>query len=587
MSRVADRHGVLLDGDDAAGGPDGLGKQAGEQPGAAVEIQRRLAGFRFECGQHRIGQHIRGARMHLPEPAEADAPVPAGRALGQVAAAENRGACTVATGDLDGVGGHLGQVTGPQPVLTGNKHAKLPRLWRDADLDRGGGGPEFPGNVRCVDQRMCDEAPVNLDHLAGPVPAQAGFACLVDSEGNHGPPAEAVLVPINGLHDDVAGDPGDAAQLLAHDLSLQLSLKAQARVLPVTASAASGPGVGARWLDAVRRRPQNLDRLRPGEPASHLGHDGADPLAWQGMSDESNPARIILSGNAPPAMHDFPDGKFQHVPCPGNGGALLDGHGLHRALVVHLHPGWVPVWLAAARQRDYVDCTAPVGRKHVHIVIMGCGRVGSTIAHILEDQGHSVAIIDQDPESFRKLHSGFKGTKVTGVGFDRDVLMQAGIERAGAFAAVSSGDNSNVIAARVARESFGVERVVARIYDPRRAEVYQRLGIPTVATVAWTADQMMRRLLPEGAESLWRDPTGAVVLAEVAYSEDWLGQKVWDLESAAHVRVAFISRLGEALIPSPSLVLQEGDVVHVIAEERNLSQITSVFAAGQPGRGGH
>ena len=223
----------------------------------------------------------------------------------------------------------------------------------------------------------------------------------------------------------------------------------------------------------------------------------------------------------------------------------------------------------------------------MHIVIMGCGRVGSLIAHILEDRGHSVAIIDQDPEAFRKLRSGFKGSKITGVGFDRDVLTEAGIERAEAFAAVSSGDNSNVIAARVARESFGVRRVVARIYDPRRAEVYQRLGIPTVATVAWTADQMLRRLLPEGAESLWRDPTGAVVLAEVAYSDEWLGQKVCDLENAAHTRIAFIARLGESLIPSASLVLQEGDVVHVIAEASNLDQIAEVFAASNPGRGGH
>src|SRR5580658_1168686 len=191
---------------------------------------------------------------------------------------------------------------------------------------------------------------------------------------------------------------------------------------------------------------------------------------------------------------------------------------------------------------------------------MGCGRVGSTLAHILEDRGHSVAVIDQDPEAFRRLRASFKGKKITGVGFDQDVLQAAGIERAGAFAAVSSGDNSNVIAARVARESFGVRRVVARIYDPRRASVYQRLGIPTVATVAWTADQMLRRLLPEGSESLWRDPTGAVVLAEVAYSDAWLGQKVCELEAAAGARIAFISRLGEALVPGPAVVLQEGDV---------------------------
>jgi trk system potassium uptake protein len=224
----------------------------------------------------------------------------------------------------------------------------------------------------------------------------------------------------------------------------------------------------------------------------------------------------------------------------------------------------------------------------VHIVIMGCGRVGSLIAHILEDQGHSVAVIDQDPEAFRKLRSGFKGSKVTGIGFDRDVLVEAGIERADAFAAVSSGDNSNVIAARVARESFGVRRVVARIYDPRRAEVYQRLGIPTVATVRWTADQMLRRLLPEGAEPLWRDPTGTIVLAEVACADGWLGEKVRALEDAAGIRIAFITRLGEAILPGPGTVLQEGDVLHVIASERDLERITSVFARPTPpGKGQH
>ena len=115
---------------------------------------------------------------------------------------------------------------------------------------------------------------------------------------------------------------------------------------------------------------------------------------------------------------------------------------------------------------------------------------------------------------------------MTGTGFDRDTLIEAGIEEAGAFAAVSSGDNSNILAARVARETFGVENVVARIYDPRRAEIYQRLGIPTVATVRWTADQMLRRLLPGGAEEHWRDPSGTVLLAEVHLSPNWVGQRV-------------------------------------------------------------
>ena len=214
----------------------------------------------------------------------------------------------------------------------------------------------------------------------------------------------------------------------------------------------------------------------------------------------------------------------------------------------------------------------------MHIVIMGCGRVGSTLAHILEDRGCSVAVIDQDPEAFRRLGSSFKGRKVTGIGFDQTVLEQAGIREAGAFAAVSSGDNSNVIAARVARESFGVERVAARIYDPRRAEVYQRLGIPTVATVRWTADQMLRRLLPEGAEALWRDPTGEVVLAEVAYDPAWVGEKVHAVEEATGARVAFITRLGEAMLPGPGVVLQEGDVLHVIVAQDDLADLQDALA---------
>ena len=221
----------------------------------------------------------------------------------------------------------------------------------------------------------------------------------------------------------------------------------------------------------------------------------------------------------------------------------------------------------------------------MHIVIMGCGRVGSTIAHILEEQGHSVAVIDRDPEAFRKLSSGFKGTRITGIGYDREVLAQAGIEHADGFAAISSEDNSNVIAARVARESFEVQRVVARIYDPRRADVYQRLGIPTVATVRWTADQMLRRLLPEGAEPLWRDPTGAVVLAEVACVADWLGEKVSALEDMAQTRIAFISRMGQAMIPTQGTVLQEGDVLHVVAEEGDLKRIAALFCRPVPGKG--
>ncbi|WP_354640450.1 potassium channel family protein [Kitasatospora camelliae] len=221
----------------------------------------------------------------------------------------------------------------------------------------------------------------------------------------------------------------------------------------------------------------------------------------------------------------------------------------------------------------------------MHIVIMGCGRVGSALARALEKRGHSVAVVDQDPTAFRRLGAGFNGRRVTGVGFDQDTLKEAGIEEAGAFAAVSSGDNSNIIAARVARENFGVEHVAARIYDPRRAEVYQRLGIPTVATVRWTADQMLRRLLPSGAEPLWQDPSGSVQLAEVAFSHDWVGHRLSALEEAANVRVAFITRLGEGMLPTPQMVVQEGDLVHVMLRRSELAAVEAAFAKG-PEEGG-
>jgi trk system potassium uptake protein len=216
----------------------------------------------------------------------------------------------------------------------------------------------------------------------------------------------------------------------------------------------------------------------------------------------------------------------------------------------------------------------------VHIVIMGCGRVGSTLALILEGKGHSVAIIDHVAESFRRLGSHFNGRRVTGEGFDRATLTEAGIEQAGAFAAVSSGDNSNIISARVARETFGIENVVARIYDPRRAEVYERLGIPTVATVRWTADQVLRRLLPVGSEPLWRDPTGTVQLAQIHVDDSWIGERVSRLETEAGVRVAFLTRLGEGFLPGRDTVVQEGDLIQVIVREDQAPQAEDVFAKG-------
>jgi trk system potassium uptake protein TrkA len=216
----------------------------------------------------------------------------------------------------------------------------------------------------------------------------------------------------------------------------------------------------------------------------------------------------------------------------------------------------------------------------VHVVIMGCGRVGSALAKSLENKGCSVAIIDQDATAFRRLPSDFAGQRVTGVGFDRDTLVEAGVERADAFAAVSSGDNSNIIAARVARETFGIENVVARIYDSGRAEVYQKLGIPTVATVRWTADQVIRRLLPAGTLSEWRDPSGKVGLVEVQVSPAWIGQPVSRLEHESGARVALLTRLGNGVLPHRDTVVQEGDLVHVTLLWDEQEKVSRVFAHG-------
>ncbi|TNC29339.1 TrkA family potassium uptake protein [Mumia zhuanghuii] len=212
----------------------------------------------------------------------------------------------------------------------------------------------------------------------------------------------------------------------------------------------------------------------------------------------------------------------------------------------------------------------------MHIVIMGCGRVGSTLAQRLEGRGHSVAVIDSDPDAFRRLGPSFAGMTVTGLGFDRDIQRRAGIERADAFAAVSSGDNSNIISARVAREQFGVDTVVARIYDPGRAEVYERLGVPTVATVTWAADQVLRKLLPAGHSSVvYTDPSGKVRADQVFVPQAWVGRTVGALESATRTRVASVSRYGAAEIPDTAMVLQDGDVLHLFSR---ISDSETVFA---------
>jgi trk system potassium uptake protein TrkA len=212
----------------------------------------------------------------------------------------------------------------------------------------------------------------------------------------------------------------------------------------------------------------------------------------------------------------------------------------------------------------------------VHIVIMGCGRVGSTLAHSVEAKGHSVAVIDVHAEAFRRLGPDFTGLTVTGIGFDREVLIAAGIERADAFAAVSSGDNSNIISARLARETFGVQRVVARIYDQKRAEVYERLGIPTVATVRWTADRMLRHVVPEGNAEIWRDPTSTVAIVEVPVHTGWISRPIRALEDATGARVAYIMRFGVGALPTASAVLQDGDQVFMLLTDDLIAPVSKI-----------
>jgi trk system potassium uptake protein TrkA len=205
----------------------------------------------------------------------------------------------------------------------------------------------------------------------------------------------------------------------------------------------------------------------------------------------------------------------------------------------------------------------------VHIVIMGCGRVGAALAHSLARFEHSVAVVDQDPLAFRRLGENFPGRSVVGMGFDRETLVEAGIEQASAFAAVSSGDNSNIIAARVARETFGVQRVVARIYDPKRAEVYERLGIPTVATVPWTANRLLKSVLGEATAEAWRDPSGGVAMVHVSPHEGWVGRPLTDFEAATGSRVGLVTRFGTGMLPLASTLIQSGDSLHVLTTDEH------------------
>jgi trk system potassium uptake protein TrkA len=215
----------------------------------------------------------------------------------------------------------------------------------------------------------------------------------------------------------------------------------------------------------------------------------------------------------------------------------------------------------------------------MHVVIVGCGRVGSTLARQLVAQNHSVTVVDRKKSAFQRLGADFTGRTLAGIGFDRDVLVEAGIQEAGAVAAVTNGDNSNILVARVARENFRIERVVARIYDPKRAEVYQRLGIATVATVTWTSERVMRRILPEESGIEWVDPSAKVTMVERELPSRLVGKRYVALEVPGRARIVAVSRLGAAMIPSDDLVGQEGDIVHIAVATADVNDVLNILGA--------
>jgi len=223
----------------------------------------------------------------------------------------------------------------------------------------------------------------------------------------------------------------------------------------------------------------------------------------------------------------------------------------------------------------------------VHVVVVGCGRVGAGLAIGCEELGHTVAVIDRREKAFVRLPETFAGRKIVGVGFDQDRLREAGIEEAGALAAVTNGDNSNILVARVARETFGIERVAARIYDPRRAAIYERVGIPTVATVQWATERIMHRILPDRAVSDWVDPSAKVMLVERPVPGTWAGHPVLGLEISGQARLVGLTRLGVACIPTESLICQDGDMVHVAVSGDHIDEFERHLAEGPAAGGSH
>ncbi len=200
----------------------------------------------------------------------------------------------------------------------------------------------------------------------------------------------------------------------------------------------------------------------------------------------------------------------------------------------------------------------------MHAVIVGCSRVGAELAENLEARGHTVSIIDRDPKAFEDtLHPGFHGKALVGIGFDRETLEEAGIKDAGVFVSATRGDNSNIVSARIAKEAYNVPAVAALIYDPRRAEIYERLGISTVAEVSWATDQILARVLPSAETIEWTIGSGEVVVVGVPAPKSLIGRPASELNAPGKRIVSALARFGSTVLPDEKTILQEGDFVHI------------------------
>lgn len=199
----------------------------------------------------------------------------------------------------------------------------------------------------------------------------------------------------------------------------------------------------------------------------------------------------------------------------------------------------------------------------MNIMIIGCGRTGSAIAAALVQRGHGVTVVDREPSAFERLGPGFRGATLAGEGLDREVLLAAGIDKVDGLAAVTASDEVNVVAGRVARQIFHVPKVVARLYDPRKAEIYRRLGLQTISPLEWGVNRIVELLCYWRLESHASLGSGEVDLVDAEIPSLLHGRTVQDLTVPGEVHVVALSRKGKTSLASLATELQEGDTAHL------------------------